>query len=126
MQWLMLQQEKPEDFVIATGEQHSVREFVDLAALEMDITVKWRGEGVEEEGCDSFGNCIIKVDPNYFRPTEVDSLLGDSTKARIKLGWRPKTTFRELVSEMVRMDLKAADLDKLLKDRGHRILQDRG
>jgi GDPmannose 4,6-dehydratase len=126
MQWLMLQQENPEDFVIATGEQHSVREFVDLAALEMDITINWRGDGVKEEGRDSYGNCIVRVDPNYFRPTEVDSLLGDSTKARIKLGWRPKTTFRELVSEMVKMDLKAADLDKLLKDRGHRILQDRG
>lgn len=125
MQWLMLQQEKPEDFVIATGEQHSVREFVDLAARDMGIKINWRGEGLREEGYDSRGKCIVKIDPNYFRPTEVDSLLGDATKARQKLGWKPKTTFSGLVSEMVKADLKAAELDKILKDGGHRILHDR-
>jgi len=126
MQWLMLQQEAPEDFVIATGEQHSVREFVELAAKEMGLTIRWQGDGASEEGYDSRGNCIVKVDPKYFRPTEVDSLLGDASKARLKLGWKPKTSFHGLVSEMVEADLKAAELDKLLKDNGHRILQDRG
>ncbi|MGB9431823.1 MAG: GDP-mannose 4,6-dehydratase [Candidatus Acidiferrum sp.] len=126
MQWLMLQQQEPDDFVIATGEQHSVREFVDLAAKQIDLTIKWRGEGIHEEGYDSSGRCIIKVDPKYFRPAEVDSLLGDSTKARVKLGWKPRTTFLGLVTEMMKADLKVAESDKLLKDNGHRILQDRG
>ena len=126
MQWLMLQQDKPEDFVIATGEQHSVREFVELSAKELGITINWRGDGLTEEGYDSSGNCIVKVDPTYFRPTEVDSLLGDATKARLKLGWKPRTDFHTLVAEMVQADLKGAELDRILKDRGHRILQVHG
>jgi len=121
MQWLMLQQEIPEDFVIATGEQHSVKEFVEAAAEETGISIEWRGEGIEEKGYDARGNCIVRIDPKYFRPTEVDSLLGESAKARIKLGWKPKTTFRDLVSEMVKMDLIAASRDKLVKDNGYRV-----
>ena len=126
MQWLMLQQPHPEDFVISTGEQHSVRKFVECAGRELGFCISWRGEGLEEEGYDTDGRCIVRVDPKYFRPAEVDSLLGDSTKAKLKLGWQPKISFDQLVSEMVAADLKAAELDKILKDRGHRILQDRG
>ena len=118
MQWLMLQQEKPEDFVIATGIQFSVREFVDAAAQELGIKITWRGEGIDETGTDQNGNIIVKVDPRYFRPTEVETLLGDPTKAREKLGWTPKTTFQELVSEMVREDLKSAERDELVKKHG--------
>ena len=118
MQWLMLQQAQPEDFVIATGEQHSVRDFVDAAAAEVGIRVKWKGEGVDEKGCDEQGRCIVAVDPRYFRPTEVETLLGDATKAREKLGWTPKIRFHELVSEMMREDLKAAERDELVKKHG--------
>ena len=118
MQWLMLQQEKPEDFVIATGVQYSVREFVDAAAAEIGIVVTWRGSGVDEKGYDAQGNCIVQVDPRYFRPTEVETLLGDATKAREKLGWTPKISFAELVAEMVREDLKAAERDELVKNHG--------
>jgi GDPmannose 4,6-dehydratase len=118
MQWLMLQQEKPEDFVIATGVQYSVRDFVDAAAAEIGITVTWRGTGVDEKGHDAQGRCIVQVDPRYFRPTEVETLLGDATKAREKLGWTPKITFAELVAEMVREDLKAAERDELIKQHG--------
>ncbi|RMH50770.1 MAG: GDP-mannose 4,6-dehydratase [Zetaproteobacteria bacterium] len=120
MQWLMLQQEEPEDFVIATGEQHSVREFVELAAAEVGINIHWRGEGVEEKGYDDQGRCIVAVDPRYFRPTEVDTLLGDPTKAKEKLGWRPKTGFRDLVAEMMREDLKEAERDALVRQHGYR------
>lgn len=119
MQWLMLQQEKPEDFVIATGEQHSVRDFVIMAAEELGITITWKGRGVDEKGYDVDGNCIILVDPRYFRPTEVETLLGDSTNAREKLGWVPKIGFRELVREMVREDLIAAERDELVKRHGY-------
>src|SRR5438477_11222178 len=118
MQWLMLQQKEPEDFVIATGEQHSVREFVEEAARQVGIAVKWRGEGVNEKGLDEAGRCIVAVDPRYFRPTEVEALLGDATKAREKLGWVPKVRFRELVAEMMREDLKAAERDELVKKHG--------
>ena len=118
MQWLMLQQEKPEDFVIATGVQYSVRDFVDAAAAEIGIAVTWRGTGVDEKGHDAQGKCIVQVDPRYFRPTEVETLLGDATKAREKLGWTPKITFAELVAEMVREDLKAAERDELVKQHG--------
>jgi len=119
MQWLMLQQEKPEDFVIATGVQYSVRQFVDAAARELGITVRWEGKGVDEKGYDSIsGKCLVQVDPRYFRPTEVETLLGDPTKAREKLGWIPKITFQELVSEMVREDLKSAERDELVKKHG--------
>lgn len=118
-QWLMLQQEKPEDFVIATGVQYSVRDFVNAAAKELDICIYWQGRGVDEKGFDANNNCIVSVDPRYFRPTEVETLLGDSTKAKSKLGWQPKTTFDELVKEMVRADLKTTERDELVKSHGY-------
>lgn len=119
MQWLMLQQDDPEDFVIATGEQHSVRDFVNLAAQEIDINIRWEGEGVDEKGYDiATGKCIVEVDPRYFRPAEVETLLGDPTKAREKLGWVPRTSFKELVSEMMREDMKGAQRDELVKQHG--------
>ena len=123
MQWLMLQQDQPEDFVIATGEQHSVRDFVNEAAHELGIGVHWKGIGVEEKGFDEVtGRCIIAVDPRYFRPTEVETLLGDPSKAKSKLGWTPKIRFKELVAEMVREDLKAAERDELVKKHGYSVL----
>ncbi len=119
MQWLMLQQDEPEDFVIATGRQHSVREFVDAGARELGIEIDWRGKGLDEIGVDrATGKTIISVDPRYFRPTEVDSLLGDPSKAKAKLGWEAKTTFGELVAEMVREDLKEAERDNLCRSEG--------
>ena len=119
MQWLMLQQEKAEDFVIASGEQHSVRDFVDAAAAEVDISITWQGNGVEEKGYDAEGNCIVAVDERYFRPSEVETLLGDATKAQQKLGWTPKISFKELVAEMMREDLKSAERDELVKKHGY-------
>ena len=118
MQWLMLQQDIPEDFVIATGVQYSVRDFVNLAASKLNMTIRWEGFGLEEKGYDSLGKCIVSVDPRYFRPSEVETLLGDSTKARTKLGWVPKITFEQLVSEMVAKDLNAAECDELIKNSG--------
>ncbi|CAG0962895.1 GDPmannose 4,6-dehydratase [Methylophilaceae bacterium] len=117
-QWLMLQQEQPEDFVIATGVQYSVRDFVNAAAKELNINIDWQGQGVDEKGYDDKGNCIVQVDPRYFRPTEVETLLGDPTKAKQKLGWAPKISFDELVSEMVREDYKSAQRDELVKKHG--------
>ncbi|TRZ94652.1 MAG: GDP-mannose 4,6-dehydratase, partial [Rhodocyclaceae bacterium] len=122
MQWLMLQQEKPEDFVIATGVQYGVRDFVNAAAAEIGIAVDWRGAGIDEKGYDAQGKCIVQVDPRYFRPTEVETLLGDATKAREKLGWTPKITFAELVAEMVREDLMAAERDELIKKHGFKAM----
>ncbi|WP_349956749.1 GDP-mannose 4,6-dehydratase [Rhizobium sp. ZPR3] len=119
MQWLMLQQETAEDFVIATGVQYSVREFVEAAAAEVGITITWSGEGVHEKGFDTNGNCIISVDPRYFRPTEVETLLGDPSKAMERFGWKPKITFNQLVAEMMREDLKAAERDELVKSHGY-------
>ena len=119
MQLLMLQQDKPEDFVIATGVQYSVREFVEAAAQEIGLTISWKGEGVNEKGYDAGGKSIVAVDPRYFRPTEVETLLGDATKAKQKLGWTPKISFKELVSEMMREDLKAAERDELVKKHGY-------
>lgn len=119
VQWLMLQQEKPEDFVIATGVQYSVRDFVDAAANELGIHVRWEGIGLDEKGYDADGACIVSVDSRYFRPTEVETLLGDSSKAKAKLGWQPKTSFAELVKEMVREDLKTAERDELVKSHGY-------
>lgn len=119
VQWLMLQQEHPEDFVISTGVQYSVRDFVNAAAQELGISIRWEGNGVDEKGYDSANNCIVSVDPRYFRPTEVETLLGDATKARSKLGWKPKTTFEELVKEMVLEDLKAAERDELVDRHGY-------
>ncbi|HWY24290.1 MAG TPA: GDP-mannose 4,6-dehydratase [Nevskia sp.] len=129
MQWLMLQQEQPEDYVIATGVQYSVRQFVDEAARNLGISVDWSGEGVNEVGVVSTapadskvrpGQKIVAVDPRYFRPTEVETLLGDPTKARQKLGWTPRTSFAELVREMVAEDLSLARRDTLVKDAGFR------
>ena len=118
MQWLMLQQNEPEDFVIATGVQYSVRDFVDAAARQLDMKITWNGEGIAERGFDHSGRCIVAVDPKYFRPTEVDTLLGDASKAREKLGWAPKISFDELVREMVAEDLKSAERDELVKQHG--------
>jgi GDPmannose 4,6-dehydratase len=119
-QWLMLQQDTAEDFVIATGIQYSVRDFVDAAAGELGIRIDWKGEGVEEKGYDAAGRCIVAVDPRYFRPTEVETLLGDPGKARNRLGWQPRVSFKELVAEMVQEDLKAAERDELCRREGFR------
>ena len=125
MQWLMLQQDKAEDFVIATGVQYSVRDFVDAAANELGMTIRWEGQGVDEVGYlhspspTGGERAIVKVDPRYFRPTEVETLLGDPTKAKEKLGWVPKISFDELVAEMVREDLKSAERDELVKKHGY-------
>jgi GDPmannose 4,6-dehydratase len=123
MQWLMLQQSLPEDFVIATGVQYSVRDFVNAAAAELELSIDWRGSGVEERGYDQSGRCIIRVDPEYFRPAEVETLLGDATMAREKLGWVPKTSFAELVAEMAREDLRAAQKDRLVQGHGYTTKQ---
>ena len=129
MQWLMLQQEKPDDFVIGTGEQHSVRDFVDAAAGELGIVLNWEGEGVGETGIVATnandtgpkpGSVIVRVDPRYFRPTEVETLLCDPTKAKTKLGWEPVITFRELVAEMAREDLALARKDVVIEKAGFR------
>ncbi len=130
MQWLMLQQDRPEDYVIATGEQHSVRSFVDHAARELGISLRWEGDGLSEVGIvDTVsgekgeqkvtpGQEIVRVDPRYFRPTEVESLLGNPGKAKEKLGWSPKTSFTQLVTEMIRSDLEEAKRDSLCQDEG--------
>jgi len=117
--WLMLQQDEPEDFVIATGEQHSVREFVELVATELGMKITWKGKGVDEIGMDHNGRTIVQVDPHYFRPAEVETLLGDPAKARKKLGWRHEIEFHELVKEMVREDLKDAERDELCHREGY-------
>jgi len=143
MQWLMLQQEEPEDYVIATGQQHSVREFVELAGRELGVHIAWEGRGIEEKGIVSRvdpekqaaadherqpvpnafkpGQVVVRIDPRYFRPTEVDMLLGDPRKAREKLGWEPKITFNELVAEMVQHDLEEARRDEFWKREGFRV-----
>ena len=118
-QWLMLQQDEPEDFVIATGVQRSVREFVDAAALALDMPLTWEGAGADQKAFDANGACVVSVDPRYFRPAEVDTLLGDASKARAKLGWTPTVTFDELVREMVAADLRAAERDELVKRGGY-------
>jgi GDPmannose 4,6-dehydratase len=121
MQWLMLQQEYPEDFVIATGRQYSVRNFIDASAKELGISITWKGEGSDEKGYNAEGQCIVAVDPRYFRPTEVESLLGDASKAHKKLGWSPKISFDELVKEMVHEDFKIAKRDALVKQNGFSV-----
>ena len=121
MQWLMLQQAQAEDFVIATGVQHSVRDFVSIAAQELGMSISWRGEGSEEKGYDASGRCVVAVDPRYFRPTEVETLLGDARKAHEKLGWSPQISFAELVKEMVSEDLKSAERDELVKKHGYSV-----
>ncbi len=118
-QWLMLQQEQAEDFVIATGQQYSVRDFVEAAAKELGISIDWKGKGKEEKGYDQEGKCIVAVDPRYFRPAEVETLLGDPTKVKEKLGWEIKVTFEELVKEMITEDLKSAERDELVKRHGY-------
>src|SRR5471030_2023136 len=133
MQWLMLQQEQPEDFVIATGEQHSVREFVIQAAAELGVHMRFEGEGVDEVGIVdrvegretkmTKGDVIVRVDPRYFRPTEVETLLGDPSKAHAKLGWRPTTSFSSLVKEMVRSDFQIARRDALVTLAGFKALE---
>lgn len=132
MQWMMLQQEQPEDFVIATGVQYSVREFVRWSAAELGITLRFEGTGVEEigvvESIDgalapalNVGDVVVRVDPRYFRPAEVETLLGDPTKAKTKLGWTPEITVQEMCAEMVREDLKVAQRHALLKQHGHDV-----
>jgi len=120
-QWLMLQQPEPEDFVIATGKQHSVREFVNLAAEKLEVRLDWRGKGADEYATDASGKKLVAVDPRYFRPAEVDTLVGDPSKAREKLRWQAKTSFEQLVEEMVREDLREAERDALVKKHGHRV-----
>ena len=120
-QWLMLQQPKPEDFVIATGEQHSVRDFVDATARELGMPIAWKGKDAEEKGFDAKGNCVVAIDRRYFRPAEVDTLLGDPRKAAAKLGWRPKIRFDELVKEMAREDLRDAERQSLVKKHGYKV-----
>ena len=121
MQWMMLQQDKPEDFVIATGEQHSVRDFVSISAAKINIDITWDGIGLNEKGYFE-GRCIVKVDERYFRPAEVETLLGDPTKAKTQLGWTPEITFDELVSEMIIEDLKSAQKDLLIVGEGYSTL----
>ncbi len=136
VQWLMLQQDKPEDFVISTGVQYSVRQFVEAAAAELDMQIRWEGAGIDEVGFAVFASdarqsmplCpkdtpIIRTDPRYYRPTEVETLLGDPSKAKQKLGWSPKISFNELVSEMVREDFRAAERDELVKRHGYLAME---
>jgi len=125
MQWLMLQQAQPEDFVIGTGVQYSVRDFVNAAAQELGMVICWEGKGVNEKGYwknPESDKLIVAVDPRYFRPTEVETLLGDASKAKTKLGWTPRTTFEELVAEMVRQDHSSAERDELIKHHGYRLM----
>ncbi len=119
MQWMMLQQEKPQDYVIATGRQYSVRDFVQRCAILLELDLTWHGSGVEEKAVDKAGNVVVSVDPRYFRPTEVETLLGDPSKAQRELGWVPRTSFEELVREMVECDLKAAERDALVLRHGY-------
>jgi GDPmannose 4,6-dehydratase len=121
-QWLILQQDEPDDFVIATGEQYSVRQFVEAVGLRLDMRIVWRGVGVEEHGVDATtGKVIVRIDPRYFRPTEVETLLGDPSKAKAKLGWSPKVSFEDLVTEMVDADLEKARTFTLIRDAGYEI-----
>jgi len=122
VQWLMLQQERPDDYVVATGEQHSVREFLEAAARAVDIRIEWRGHGVEEVGLDAdSGRVIVCIDPRYFRPTEVDSLLGDPAKVKAALGWEPRISFHQLVEEMMGHDLELAKRDSLVEREGFQV-----
>lgn len=116
-QWMMLQHHQPEDFVIATGEQHSVRRFAEMAALALDIPIRWHGSGLDEVGIDPKGRVIVRIDPRYFRPTEVDSLQGDASKARRLLGWAPKIGLPEMIREMVGVDFRMAQAGNLVHSR---------
>ncbi len=121
MQWLMLQQDQPDDYVIATGQQVSVRDFVNAVAEQLGMKLSWRGHGAEEKALDGRGRCVLAVDPHYFRPAEVDTLVGDASKARAKLGWEPRVSFHELVAEMVAADLSLAERDQLVANSGYRV-----
>jgi GDPmannose 4,6-dehydratase len=121
MQWLMLQQDKPEDYVIATGRQYAVRDFVKATAEELGLDLTWQGSGAEEKAFDRRGRCLVAVDPHYFRPAEVENLLGDASKAHAKLGWSPKISFRQLVAEMAAADLKIAERDLLVHESGYKV-----
>lgn len=121
MQWLMLQQSAPKDYVIATGQQYSVRDFVNAAACELGMSIRWTRCGIDERGLDENGRCIVAVDPRYFRPTEVETLLGDASRARNELGWFPKVTFKELVAEMAMEDLRLAERDDIVRKAGYRL-----
>ena len=121
MQWLMLQQNQPEDFVISTGIQHSVLDFINAAAEELDISIHWLGECLHKKGYNQSGEIIVAIDSSYFRPTEVEELLGDSSKAKEKLGWKPKITFKELVSEMILADLELVRKERVIKDNGFKV-----
>jgi GDPmannose 4,6-dehydratase len=124
MQWMMLQQPEPEDYVIATGEQHSVREFIQAACQQLDMEIIWEGSGIEEKGIDrKSGRTLVLVDPMYFRPTEVDTLLGDAGKAKRQLGWQPEISFEQLVEEMVEADLKEAEKDKMIQEHGYQAFK---
>ena len=121
MQWLMLQQQEPDDFVIATGKQHSVKEVIETAGKQLGISIRWEGKGVEEKGINEENNkTIVAVDAGYFRPTEVDNLLGDASKAKEKLGWEPRISFEQLISEMVAEDMKEAQKDNLCRQEGYK------
>jgi GDPmannose 4,6-dehydratase len=120
-QWLMLQQPEPEDFVIASGTQHSVRDFVNLAAQKLGMKLEWHGSGADEHALDEKAKRIVAVDPRYFRPAEVDTLLGDPSKAKARLGWSARTPFEALVEEMAREDLREAERDALVTMHGHRV-----
>lgn len=122
MQWLMLQQDKPDDYVIATGQQYSVQEFIDSVAAELGLQLFWQGSGLQTKAVDETGFCRVAVDPRYFRPTEVNTLLGDSTKARQRLAWKPKISFNQLVKEMVKEDLKLVERDDLMIKHNHTVL----
>ena len=122
MQWLMLQQDTPEDFTISTGVQYSVREFIEIAAKEIDMNIAWKGLGIDEVGLDDkTERVVVRIDPRYFRPTEVETLLGESSKASSKLNWQPKISFEELVKEMMSTDLEEARRDKLCKEKGFNV-----
>ena len=124
VQWMMLQQEKPKDYVVATGKQYSVRDFINVASKEIDMNIRWQGKGVDEKGYwvqEGKEKLVVQVAPRYFRPAEVETLLGDSTKAKKELGWEPKIQFEELVSEMMQSDLELAKKDKLIKEHGYSI-----
>jgi GDPmannose 4,6-dehydratase len=122
MMWMMLQQPEPEDYVVATGHQHSVRDLIEVAAGKLDIRIAWEGKGLEEKGLDAAtGKPIVAIDPRYFRPAEVDTLLGDPSKAHRQLGWEPRISFEELVTEMVTADLKEAEKDTMVQQKGYRI-----
>jgi GDPmannose 4,6-dehydratase len=123
MQWMMLQQEQARDYVIATGQQYSVREFVNIAANQLKMELHWEGSGIDERALDQNGREVVCIDPRYFRPAEVETLLGDATKARQELGWVPKTSFLDLVTEMVSEDLKAAERDVLVSKHGYDAYQ---